>query len=200
MASIFSPQGSAVSGRKRFNPVGITRRPPYYPEQPEIEPEIPQAVIHKPVVVPPSPRFPDASSDPTSGMVEGQTNVGGFSPIANANQAGLDAQAGNIPGAVGHGLLALGQSTIGLPATVLGTIANTGYNAVKGALGLGAPANSGSAVASGTGISGLSGPMGLEGELAGLNMGGVGGDDGVGGLGGGPGGTPGGLSGGVGTW
>ena len=113
-------------------------------------------------------------------MVEGQTNVGGFSPIGNANQAGLDAKSGNIPGAIGHGALALAQSTIGLPATVLGTIANTGYNAVKGALGLGAPANSGSAVASGTGISGLSGPMGLAGELSGLNMGGIG-DDGIGG-------------------
>ena len=36
MASIYSPQGRATTGRKTFNPVGI-RRQPYYPQQPEVE-------------------------------------------------------------------------------------------------------------------------------------------------------------------
>ena len=124
-----------------------------------------------------SANLPGGDMDISQGIPEGVSNLSGFPALNSVNEAGLAAQQGNVKGAVTSGLKGmLGLSPMGMPASIAHSIfgppISKGYQAVKGALGFGAPANSGSAVASGTGISGLSGPMGLEGELADLDIGG----------------------------
>ena len=111
--------------------------------------------------------------DPSMALAEGVSNPGGFAPIGHTNEAALAAQKGQYGKAASHGLQAILGATVGLPATVvgtlLGTISQMGKQGLE-ALGIigGEPANLGSSVASGTGVSGLSGPMGLAGVESGL--------------------------------
>jgi len=108
---------------------------------------------------------PDASFDSSQGLPEGFSDPSGFAPTNQADLAGKAFAKGEYGKAALHGTQALAASTIGMPASIadaiFGPLISKGYQAVKGALGFGTPANSGSAVPSGTGISGLSGPMGL---------------------------------------
>ena len=105
---------------------------------------------------------------------------------------GLEFGKGNI----GKGSVNLARGMLGMVAAPVEGIYAAAKPAIKGLTGLfgsNAPANSGSAVASGTGISGLSGPMGLANvaanmapDLADLDIGDFGGGDvGPGGEGGG---------------
>lgn len=100
--------------------------------------------------------------DPTLGMEEGQTNLAGFGLLDSVNQTGLAIQKGDIKGSIVHGLSAIAKG-IALPGQIAKSVMIDplvkGFHLAKGALS--APANSGSSVASGTGVSGLSGPMGL---------------------------------------
>ena len=264
---LFTRQKRAITGRRGYNPTGISSSPPFYPKQTETEiieetPErqyeygpsynsrtlnpdldrgyygginrndmmaaqeegyyenierekrgeepLTEMEIHQNYIdkfrIPDdtlsglrrerNANLPAGNNDISAGLPEGFSDVSGFAPVSQANQTGLAIQEGDVKGAISHGLQGLVASTpIGMLGSVtqsiLGPPISKGYQAVKGALGFGDPDNLGSAVGSGVGISGLSGPMGLSAmdtgmnDLADLDIGDFGGgDDGMGGMGG----------------
>lgn len=211
-----SRQGGAITGRRVGLPALNLNKPPYYPQEEEpvsAAPAIqPLPAAPPPVVQQEAPALPQrqyntfspgfeghgstTGPNPSSAMAEGQMNTDA-PVVSDMNAAAVAAQEGRGLAALGHGLKGLiGFTPMGMAANVLGrTVVDPVKKGITALAGLGQPANSGSAVASGTGISGLSGPMGLAAVEAGqgfgladIDIGGFGedssGDDGMGGMGG----------------
>lgn len=144
MAGIYSPQGRAVSGRRTFNPVGISRRPNYYPPKPEPIPEpIPEELAPEPIpdpvqatIAPRPAASPQGMFDPTTSMLPGQTNVNSSTPfIGPFYDAGQTAKLANLSSIEG-----------------LKNIGKTGFNVTKGIFNFtppGALLNVGTAIAGG---------------------------------------------------
>ena len=162
-------QASAAGGR----PFRVSRMTParLFPKQqePEAVQEVSQAGIPgvdpiDPIIAPSRilPGDTDASFDPSQAMAEGQTNVGGFPITANFAEAGTQFGKGHY----GKGAFSLAKGILGFTPQMMAynvlksTVLDPVKEGIKGLLSSD-PANLGSAVPSGTGISGLSGPMGL---------------------------------------
>lgn len=149
-----------------------------------------------------SANLPGGDMDISAGLPEGFSDPSGMPGGASLNASGIAAQKGHYGEAIAEGakgIFGLMSAPITAPLSIAKPVtdfaktqAMKGWNALKGAFGSNAP-NLGSAVPSGTGISGLSGPMGLahadqQGmvDLAALDIGDFGGGDvGPGGEGGG---------------
>ena len=110
MISVYSPQGTAISGRKTYNKARISR-PPYYPKkaEPAQGADIAQPMQPAPPVKPviplytPSPMAPPGDMDTSAGLPEGFSNTSGFQPMADLNESGLAAQQGHYGQAVAKG-------------------------------------------------------------------------------------------------